>query len=86
MSSHHAQVVLFDVIVLLSILLFVFTLAPTIFSKKVHRSIGWYNLMAAWSVYSLAYGLLIGNQETPAPPPFGICLGQTIVIYGVPSL
>lgn len=86
MSSHHALVVLFDVIVLLAVLLFVFTLTPAIFSKKVQRSIGWYNLMTAWSVYSLSYGLLIGRQETPDPPPLGICLTQTLVIYAVPPL
>lgn len=45
--SSHTLVVLFDVTVLLAILLFVFTWAPAVFSKKVQRSIGWFNLMTA---------------------------------------
>lgn len=84
--SSHTLVVLFDVTVLLAILLFVFTWAPAVFSKKVQRSIGWFNLMTAWSVYSLSYGLLVGRQEIPGPPPFSICLAQTLLIYAAPPL
>lgn len=86
MVSHHALVILFDAIALLAILLFVVILIPAIFSKNVHRSMGWYSLMIAWLVYSLSYVLLIGRQDTHGLPAFGICLAQTLVIYAVPPL
>ncbi|XP_006455641.1 hypothetical protein AGABI2DRAFT_121542 [Agaricus bisporus var. bisporus H97] len=55
-------------------------------SKSVVRSPSWYNLIAAWFVYSLSYGLLVGRQEGPDQPPMGLCLAQTLLIYAVPAL
>ncbi|KAF7759911.1 hypothetical protein Agabi119p4_11606 [Agaricus bisporus var. burnettii] len=55
-------------------------------SKSIVRSPSWYNLLAAWLVYSLSYGLLVGRQEGPGQPPIGLCLAQTLLIYAVPPL
>ncbi|KAF9446246.1 hypothetical protein P691DRAFT_828000 [Macrolepiota fuliginosa MF-IS2] len=86
MSSNRALIVLFDVIVLVAVTLFSCMLAVVAFSKNIHRSIGWYNLMTSWLVYSLSYGLLVGRQEGPAKPPSGLCLFQTSLVYAVPPL
>jgi len=85
MPSHHSLVVFFDVVVFVAIALSFFTFLPAILSKNVHRSIGWYSLIAAWLVYSLSYALLIGKQEGP-DPPFGLCAFQSLLIYAVPTL
>ncbi|KAF9444668.1 hypothetical protein P691DRAFT_736113 [Macrolepiota fuliginosa MF-IS2] len=86
MPSDRTLVILFDVLVLMAVVLLLCTLLPAVFSKNVYRSIGWYNLMTAWLVYSLSYGLLVGRQVESADPPLDLCLFQTSLIYAVPGL
>ncbi|EKM76615.1 hypothetical protein AGABI1DRAFT_94030 [Agaricus bisporus var. burnettii JB137-S8] len=82
----HTTVVAFDICVLLSVLLILCTLVPAMLSKSVVRSPSWYNLIVAWLVNSLSYGLLVGRQESPDQPQMGLCLTQTLLIYAVPAL
>lgn len=84
--TSHVTVILFDVLVLLSALLIVCTLLPAIFSKAVERTPGWYSLIAGWFLFSLSYGLLIGRQEGLEEPPLGLCVMQSVLVYGVPPL
>ncbi|KAF9452946.1 hypothetical protein P691DRAFT_134132 [Macrolepiota fuliginosa MF-IS2] len=86
MPSIHALIILFDVVVLVAVILCLCTLLPAVFSKNVHRSVGWYSLMTAWLVYSLSYGLLVGWQEGPNKPPLGLCIFQAPLVYSVPPL
>ncbi|KAF9446234.1 hypothetical protein P691DRAFT_708956, partial [Macrolepiota fuliginosa MF-IS2] len=86
MTLNHTLVVLFDILVLVAVILLLCTLLPAVFSKNVHRSVGWYNLMITWLVYSLSYGLLVGRQVESIEPPLGLCLFQTLLIYAVPAL
>lgn len=82
----HALIVAFDIIVLLSVVLNLAALVTAMLSKSIARSPIWYSMMTAGVVYSLSYGLLVGRQETPDEPPLGLCVTQTVLIYGVPVL
>lgn len=82
----HGWILFFDITVLLGVFLATCILLPALFSKNVHRSIGWYSMMGAWLVYGLSYSLLIGLQERDDPPPKGLCLLQTLLIYPAPVL
>lgn len=80
------SVIVFDSLILLSILLVIFALLPALLSRNVSRSVGWYSLMTGWLVYSISYGLIVGYQEGERGPPRGLCVTQTLLIYAVPQL
>ncbi|KAJ3552477.1 hypothetical protein NP233_g12875 [Leucocoprinus birnbaumii] len=82
----HGLILFFDATVLLGAFLIICILVPAILSTSIHRSIGWYSMMAAWLMYSSSYALLIGLQEGEEEPPRGICLAQTLFIYPAPVL
>lgn len=86
MPSSHLLIVLFDVVDLLGIILLACALLPAVLSKTIQRSRVWYSMMVAWLVFALSYGLLVGRQEPPSQPPFGLCLVQTLLVYAVPPL
>ncbi|KXN90377.1 hypothetical protein AN958_04246 [Leucoagaricus sp. SymC.cos] len=79
-------VIIFDVLVLISVLLTVLTLLLAVLSRNVSQSAGWYGLMTGWVIYALSYGLIVGYQEGEKEPPLGVCAFQTLLIYAAPAL
>ncbi|KAF8896325.1 hypothetical protein BD779DRAFT_576134 [Infundibulicybe gibba] len=80
------EIILFNSLGILGILLMAITLAPALFSPShARRSKSWVGQIIAWIIYSGAFLMLCGRQHGP-DPPFGICMFQAALIYAVPVL
>ncbi|KAF9060334.1 hypothetical protein BDP27DRAFT_1339819 [Rhodocollybia butyracea] len=53
------------------------------FSRRIQRSLTWYNFMLGWVVWCISFSLLIG-QQTGGCPAFGLCLFQAALVYAGP--
>ncbi|KAL0958295.1 hypothetical protein HGRIS_000443 [Hohenbuehelia grisea] len=60
-------------------------LATASLSPRIKRLSTWFNLLITGIVFAISNLLLIGHQSGPQPP-FGLCLFQAMMLYGVPAL
>ncbi|KAI0749226.1 hypothetical protein C8Q80DRAFT_1160745 [Daedaleopsis nitida] len=63
-------------------------LLTAIFASKVYRHFTWLNFCITWLIYCISYTLLgfSGQQTSPKPPSYPLCLAQASMIYAAPVL
>lgn len=62
-------------------------LITAIFSRSTPRHSTWYSFTISWIISAISYTLLFWSGDlTGPPPPFTLCLVQSMMIYSVPSL
>ncbi|KAF8217621.1 hypothetical protein K438DRAFT_2006688 [Mycena galopus ATCC 62051] len=59
----------------------------TTLSSRAPRNATWQNLFTSWIISTISYSLLLFSGQAHKPnPTFGVCLAQSGLIYGIPSL
>ncbi|RPD72409.1 hypothetical protein L226DRAFT_467226 [Lentinus tigrinus ALCF2SS1-7] len=63
-------------------------LLTALFAPKVYRHFTWLNFCITWLIYCISYILLAftGQQTSPKPPAYPLCLAQASLIYAAPVL
>ncbi|TFK40428.1 hypothetical protein BDQ12DRAFT_497213 [Crucibulum laeve] len=79
------EIIAFDTLCILAIVLLVACILPVLLTSSIQRSKVWHGLLASWLAYSLSYIILMGHQSGPSPP-HTVCVFQTLVIYGAPAV
>ncbi|KAK7059839.1 hypothetical protein R3P38DRAFT_3168291 [Favolaschia claudopus] len=87
-ALHHKMLI--DLFLTLQMLGFVGSCAlvlTTTLSSRAPRNATWQNFFTAWIVSTVSYSLLLFSGQLNNPKPsFGVCLAQSGLIYGIPSL
>ncbi|KAF9012144.1 hypothetical protein BDZ89DRAFT_1077466 [Hymenopellis radicata] len=73
-------VALFDIFYVVGFVLHLIILLTACLSSKVRRAPLWYTFIICWTMYCLAFLLLMGHQSGP-DPPHALCLAQASLIY-----
>lgn len=62
-------------------------IATATIGRGVVRYSTWYSFCVSWIISCLSYSLLfLAGQQSARPPPFGLCVTQSALIYFAPVL
>ncbi|KAJ6457069.1 hypothetical protein C8R47DRAFT_1227609 [Mycena vitilis] len=79
-----SPIVVFDTVAVVAALSLALTLAPALFSSKVHRSGPWFSMIITMMIFPLLYLLNVGSQFDTGVPPIGLCILQAGFVYAGP--
>ncbi|TFK40429.1 hypothetical protein BDQ12DRAFT_721867 [Crucibulum laeve] len=85
-SSSGKEIIVFDTLTIISLLLLVACLLPAYLGTHIQRCKTWYGLLVSWIIYSLSYTLLLGQQRGPGEHVNGVCIFQASIIYAAPVI
>ncbi|PPQ79046.1 hypothetical protein CVT25_002355 [Psilocybe cyanescens] len=76
----------FDSLYLVSLLSLLAIFSTACASPRIRRFSTWYTFLLAWIFEAVSKLLLVGQQTSPIPPQFGICVAQASLINAIPVL
>ncbi|KAJ7791358.1 hypothetical protein B0H14DRAFT_2935721 [Mycena olivaceomarginata] len=87
-SPHHKTLInVFLTLQLLGLIGSCALVLTTTLSSRAPRNATWQNFFTSWIISTVSYSLLLFAGQVNVPEPtFGVCLAQSGLIYGIPSL
>ncbi|KAF7338817.1 hypothetical protein MSAN_02204400 [Mycena sanguinolenta] len=84
---HDALISLFFALQILGLIGSCALVLTTTLSNRAPRNATWQNFFTSWIISTVSYTLLLfAGQANKPEPTFGVCLAQSGLVYGIPSL
>jgi len=86
-TRHKTLIVIFLALQMLGLVGSCALVLTTTLSNRAPRNATWQNFFTSWIISTVSYTLLLfAGQANKPEPTFGVCLAQSGLVYGIPSL